>query len=221
MPRRKLQFETGKIYHVINKVVIDKPIFTGKRIPVRAMQALKFYQYINPPIKLSHYLSASKDKKKEFFATLSNLEKLVSILTYCLMPDHFHLILTQNTDGGISKFMSQFQNSLTRYANYKLGKIGNTFEVQFKAKLIDENQLKELHWYIHLEPYLTGIVKSTDELKEFEYSSIKEFVSGYEDIASIAEVATNFDSQEDYLNYMFSDEGVNKNLIKVKEVSFD
>jgi putative transposase len=221
MPRRKIKFENSTPYHVFNKAVIDKNVFVGKRIPLRAKQSLKFYQYINPPLKLSHYLSISKEKRKEYFNELESLDKLVDVLTYCLMPDHFHLILTQSVDDGISTFMSLFQNSLTRYANTKLGRKGNLFTVQFKAKPVEENQLKELHRYIHLEPYIKGVVKSIDELKEYEYSSVKEYVSGYQDIASVAPVATKFESQEDYLNYMFSDEGVNEKLKEIKDVSFD
>ena len=75
----------------------------------------------------------------------------MEIICYCLMPNHLHLLLRQLMDGGISKFMSNFANSYTRYFNTKSKRKGPVFEGKFKAKRIEtDEQLLHLSRHIHL-----------------------------------------------------------------------
>jgi putative transposase len=73
----------------------------------------------------------------------------VTVIAYCLMPNHFHLVLRQNEDGGISQYLADFQNSYTKYFDLKHRRSGAIFNRQFKAVLIEsENQLLHLTRYI-------------------------------------------------------------------------
>jgi len=80
-------------------------------------------------------------------------EPIVAIGAYCLMTNHFHLLLKEISENGISKFMSKVLTSYSSYLNKKYGKTGKLFEGVFKAKHLDTDEyLKYIFSYIHLNP---------------------------------------------------------------------
>jgi len=81
-------------------------------------------------------------------------EQLVNIVTYCLMSNHFHLLIYEKTEGGISKFMQKVTTAYTMYFNKSKQRTGALFQGKFKAKhaSINDNYLKYLVAYIHLNP---------------------------------------------------------------------
>ncbi len=147
---RKTPLVTGEIYHIYNRGLDKRPTFTDFNEKLRAYQAIKFYRFDSPPVRLSYFVRYST-KRIEKLVESSWGNKLVSIMAYCLMPNHFHFILRQETDGGISKFISNFENSYTRYYNTKNKRVGNLFMDKFQNKLVDsEEQLLHLSRYVHL-----------------------------------------------------------------------
>jgi putative transposase len=105
---------------------------------------------------------------------------LVNILAYCLMPNHFHLLLKEIIKGGISKFMKKFGDGFTNYTNIKYGEVGRVFQGPYKGKILigREELLHYLDAYIQVfnpfELYPAGIEKA---LKKFEEAF--EFALGY------------------------------------------
>lgn len=80
-------------------------------------------------------------------------ETLVDILAFCLMPNHYHLLLRQRLDGGITKFMHKVGTGYTNYFNQKNERVGSLFQGRFKAVLIeDEYHFARMPFYIHLNP---------------------------------------------------------------------
>ena len=80
-------------------------------------------------------------------------ERLVNIGAYCLMPNHFHILLKEKEEGGVSKFILKLQTSYSMYFNIKNGRSGNLFQGKFKAKYVDDDEhLRYLFAYIHLNP---------------------------------------------------------------------
>jgi len=78
---------------------------------------------------------------------------LVDIGAYCLMPNHFHLLLHEKVDGGISTFMKKLSTAYSMYFNKRYERTGALFEGRFKAQHADNNEyLKYLFAYIHLNP---------------------------------------------------------------------
>ncbi len=78
---------------------------------------------------------------------------LVEILAFALMPNHFHLMVRQLTEGGIVKFMQKLGTSTTMRFNKKNKRVGPLFQGRFKAVLVEEEaQLLYLPHYIHLNP---------------------------------------------------------------------
>lgn len=85
--------------------------------------------------------------------TLDKSSTLVDIGAYCLMPNHFHLLIREKTEGGITKFMSKLSTAYSMYFNNKHDRTGGLFEGRFKATHVDTDEyLKYLFSYIHLNP---------------------------------------------------------------------
>jgi len=96
------------------------------------------------------------------------------------MPNHFHLLLKQVRDGGITEFMGKVSNSYTKYFNTKYKRRGHLFEERFHSVLIkSDEQLLHVSRYIHLNPYVS---KLTNNLEIFPYSSYLAFIKGVDEI---------------------------------------
>ena len=90
----------------------------------------------------------SRFKNKE---VLGEGEDLVSIVAYCLLPNHFHLLLKQNVDNGISQFMQRLGTAYTMFFNQQENRSGGLFQGKFKAThLSGEFALPILSAYINL-----------------------------------------------------------------------
>lgn len=80
-------------------------------------------------------------------------EQLVDIGAYCLMPNHFHILIRERTEGGVTTFMKKLGTGYSMYINKKYDRTGGLFEGRFKARLVDSDEyLKYLFAYIHLNP---------------------------------------------------------------------
>jgi putative transposase len=98
----------------------------------------------------------------------------VDIIAYCLMPTHFHFILKENKEKGISKFVGNLSNSYSRYFNNKYNRKGPLWSGRFKRIEIEsDQQIMHLTRYIHLNPTSAGLVKNPEQWK---CSSYREFI---------------------------------------------
>ena len=129
---------------------------------------------------LKHYLSPpDEDNKHPLKDTpgevirprpIENLHKEVDLLAYCLMPNHFHLLIKQKTVDGMTKLIHKLLTVYSMYFNRRYKRIGHLFQGRYKAVLVDnEKQLLHLSKYIHLNPdKLTG----SGPVSEYPYSSL-------------------------------------------------
>ena len=113
---------------------------------------------------------------------------LVKIIFFCLMPNHFHLLLKEVTEGGLSLFMQKLLTGYSMYFNTKYHRRGTLFEGRFKAKdLYTDEYLKYQYVYIHLNPIgiidagwkdkqIENRMKAKKFLKNYKYSSYKDYV---------------------------------------------
>jgi len=80
-------------------------------------------------------------------------KSLVDVLSYCLMPNHFHLLLRQKTENGISQFMKKISTAYSMYFNTKYDHSGVLFQGRFKSQHVNrDSYLQCLFAYIHLNP---------------------------------------------------------------------
>lgn len=101
-------FVTDEYYHVFNRGVAKQQIFHDEHDHLRFLQTLSFYRESKPETKLS----LIAPERMQTILAEEPVSPLVEILAYCLMPNHFHLLLKQNTDGGISFFSSNCRTAM-------------------------------------------------------------------------------------------------------------
>jgi REP element-mobilizing transposase RayT len=127
-------------------------------------------------------------------------ERPVSIPVYCLMPNHFHLLVYLRC-ADFSERMSSLQQSYTQAINRARSRVGPLFQGRFKAEHVDrEEYLTHLSRYIHLNPVVPGLAGSP---AEWEFSSYREYV-GLRD-GSLTEpgvILREFASREAYRSFV-------------------
>lgn len=93
---------------------------------------------------------------------------------FCLMPNHFHLLIEQCKDKTISGLISKTCTSYSKYINKKYRRVGHLFQDQFKSVLVEDNpQLMWTSSYIHMNPVKDGFVNSPEK---YEWSSYRDFI---------------------------------------------
>lgn len=178
---RKLNFSIGEYYHIYNRGNNRSLIFLDDKDRQRFQKLL--------------YLCNSK--KPVVFKTIQEMpldkvergETLVDIGAYCLMPNHFHILLKEKIENGISKFLEKLSTAYSMYFNKKYDRTGRLFENRFKATYLGEDRyLKYIFSYIHLNPIkiidplwkengITDLQKSKIYLSEYEYSSYVDYMN--------------------------------------------
>lgn len=220
MPARFTPLVTDQYYHIFNRGVNKQPIFQGVRDYKRAVDILEFYS-LNPKLRFSKFLLLSQEERTNFMDSLRKInDKLVDIICFCLMPNHFHLLFSQKKDNGISKFMANLQNSYTRYFNTKHERVGPLLQGQFKAVLIeDDNQLLHVSRYIHLNPYSSFVVKDLVSLEDYQWSSFPEYLGiADKEICEKKIVLDHFKSTQDYKQFVFDQADYQRKLEKIKHL---
>lgn len=177
MPTRSTPFVNGDIYHVFNKTIADQAVFKEDRICERALKTLWFYQKRQQNTKLAEFLRMGAITREDFLSNRRALPNVIDLHCYCLMPNHFHLLITQKMIGGISYFVGALQNSLAHYYNTLHGVKGPVFLPTFQAVHIDSDaQLLHVSRYIHLNPYTSSIVRTFSALYNYPWSSLKDYL---------------------------------------------
>lgn len=224
MPGRKVILANNEIYHVINRGVASQSTFLSKRDYQRALSSFFYYQNQNLPLGYSHFIVQSQERKEEILKEL-RLEKkfLAAIITFCLMPNHFHCLLKQVVDNGISKFLSNFTNSYTRYFNTKNNRQGPLFQGRFKAVRIETDaQLLHVSRYIHLNPYTSYLVKNLKDLEGYPYSSFPEYLGKAKTSHYHKEIVLDhFKTKEAYKKFVFDQADYQRRLEEIKHLTLD
>ncbi|MEK7166209.1 MAG: transposase, partial [Patescibacteria group bacterium] len=147
MPRRIIPLVTGEFYHIFNRSIYRQPIFTRKKDVEIFDQLITYYTQIEPPVKFSYY----KTNPEKYILNFKN--RLVTIISYCWMPNHFHISVRQDHDQGIQKFMQRVLNSFSHYIRIKYGSKGSLLESAFRSVLDETNEQKmHLSRYQHINP---------------------------------------------------------------------
>lgn len=225
MPRRVVPLVTGFYYHIYNRGLNKQEIFINQKDYARFIKSMWYYRYSSTPCsytRYAHELSCG-EKQNLTHALVSNNRKLVDIVAYCLMPNHYHIVLRQNQKGGISKFIGNLQNSHTRYSNIRLEKSGSIYNARFKNKLIeDEDILKHVIRYVVLNPYTSAIVDTEENLLNYKYSSLKESLASKSNtIVEQKMLSKFFSSRESYLQFVLDQADYQRRLKIIKDLLID
>lgn len=204
MPARLIPLITGQYYHIFNRGVARQPIFQEKRDYARFIATLDYYRYYPLPTRFSKLQLLANSIRKILLKELQKSGNLqAEIISYVCMPNHYHLLLKQTRDNGISKYLKELQNSYTRYFNTKHKRIGTLFQGQFKAIRIEsEEQLLHLSRYIHLNPYTSYVVKNVNDLKIYPWSSLHQYLNTSQGFAQTDVIKSSFSTPSKYWKFI-------------------
>ena len=219
MPGRITPLVSGEVYHIFNRGMNRQPTFTNKREYKRAETTISFYRFLKPPMSLSKFLKLEQIKQNESLDLLQQTNKLVEIFCYCLMPNHFHLLLKQLEDKGISRFLSNLQNSYTKYFNTKHERDGSLFLDQFKAVRVEtDEQLVHLSRYIHLNPHTGYVIKSLEDLEEYPWSSFPNYLEESGEFVNVKFILDFFKSCKEYKKFVFDQSDYQRKLKEIEHL---
>ncbi len=179
---RNFNIALDEYYHLYNRGADKRRIFVDSNNKERFLKLLLVCNSTKAIElgDLKHVLSFQDLKK-------TRGEPLVAIGAYCLMPNHFHILAKETTEGGISKFMQKVTTAYTMYFNRRHSRSGTLFEGTYKAKHVhDDEYLRYLFAYIHLNPVKikqsdwkeTGIrdrVAALKYLRSYQHSSFLDY----------------------------------------------
>lgn len=223
MPGRIVPLVKGQTYHIFNKGIASQPTFLDRRDYGRALDIIFYYQNICPPFSYSRFLGLSTEERAYILENLKQKrEFLVEIITYCLMPNHFHFLLKQVVDNGISKFMGNFINSYTRFFNTKHERSGQLYSGRFKAVRIETDmQLLHVSRYIHLNPYTSYVVKTLHDLETYPYSSFNDYINQRESDPGSKGIILDHFKKQSYKQFVFDQAEYQKTLGHIKHLVLD
>lgn len=221
MPSRLMPFITDEIYHVVNRGISERQVFSDAKEYSRAIEVINYYRYKSPPLKFSLFLKQSLEFRQKVIDSLRKKGKeLVDILCFCLMPSHFHILLKQKIDNGVSKFLSIFQNSYTRYFNIKNERRGPLFYDQFKAKrIVTDEQLLHVSRYIHLNPYSSFVVRKAKDLESYTWSSLPYYLEDNMETFCKTEIILDFfKTKQKHHEFVFDQANYQRELDIIKHL---
>lgn len=215
MPARLVPLVSGEVYHVLNRGAGGIPVFKNQSDHRRFTETLRYYRHTKTPVRFSKLLELPKNERQKMVSNLERFPKLnVEIIAYCLMPNHFHLLLKQDRDDGISNFIRLATNSYVRYFNTKYRRKGPLLEGRFEAIRVEtEEQLLHLSRYIHLNPYTAHLVKDRRTLLAYPFSSLPGYLNPTKQTFCQREFILNyFKRVQDYKNFILDQADYQKTL---------
>jgi len=196
MPSRNAikEYEAGAYYHIYNRGVAKQVVFARDKDYKTFLSYLQFYLTAPPPPILRGQSSQAQQIHIAPSKQLKNYAGEITLLAYCLMPNHFHLLLRQNTEHGMDHFMRSLITKYVRYFNSHYNRVGHLFQDRYKAVRIQtEQQFTYVSKYIHRNPLgLPACEDCPRRLIDYIYSSYGNYLNHFQQ---------NWVSTEDILCY--------------------
>ena len=222
MPERKIPLVTDHYYHVFNKGVGGQNVFLDENDYQRMINVLWLYRYLSPPLRMSYLLRLGEKKIMKIKQSLKGEDRCIDVISYCLMPNHFHLLVKQVIDGGVSNFLHNLQNSYARYYNTRRTRFGPLFQGRFKAVLIkSEGQLVHVSRYIHLNPFSSSIVQDISKLKQYPWSSLQEYLTQTPSICDTKMLTNIFETSDKYWRFISDHADHQRKLAQIKHLTLE
>lgn len=173
---RKINFVNGEYYHIFNRGNNKRPIFKDRSDLERFFLGINEFNTKEPIGSIFENRIKKKYSKSSGGSTSKKSDKIVEFVCYCLNPNHFHFLLKQLVDGGVTNFMHRVGTGYTRYFNDKYKSSGALFQGRYKAIFIDSNAyLLNASVYVNLNYKLHNFGGSTS--KTLFKSSWPEYVN--------------------------------------------
>lgn len=221
MKREKIV--TNQIYHIYNRGVEKRNVFIDDNDYLRFIHDLFEFNDNKPSINLNYHTNQSSevglpkiDRRKR--------KLIVELMAFCLMPNHFHLIVRQREEGGITEFMRKLGTGYTNYFNKKHERVGPLFQGKYKyIHLKKESHFIYLPYYVHFNPLelkfysnksteTNNVEEMFENLSKYKWSSLPDYL-GIKNFPSV--------TQREFLNnFLGSPDQHKKEIFSWLESSF-
>ncbi|HTE22148.1 MAG TPA: transposase [Candidatus Limnocylindria bacterium] len=189
MPGRNIvkQYAADQYYHIYSRGVAKQAVYLDEQDYMYFLGLLKRYLSNEPSLSTARVAYPCYGKRAK-------------LLTYCLMSNHFHLLLFQSDEKAIVELMRSLMTSYSMYFNRRYKRVGPVFQSRYKASRISEDSyLEHISRYIHLNP---------KEWETYEYSSLRYYLGNAQaDWVKPDQILDIFPSQEQYLEFVRDYEG--------------
>jgi putative transposase len=226
---RKESFTVGNYIHVYNRGNKKMPIVRDEKDRWRFLQTLRYFN----DVKSSANVLRNLTRKERLTSDFNQQEPesvfhigwpkdwpehnpLVKILCYCLMPNHYHLLLKEIQEGGVSKFMRKIGIGYTKYSNIKYDEVGSVFQGGYKARTVDNDiYLKYLSVYIQVintfELYPGGFKKAINNFDDaldfsvnYPFCSLADYIGKRESLIINKDILGEmFLARKDYKKFIY------------------
>ena len=221
---RKTPLVNDEYYHIYNRGVDKRTIFEDRYDINRFFQSITLFNNVESIGSIAEYSRSNGKDIKRFGDRVAEKERLVEIVSYCLNPNHFHFILKQCVESGISDFMKKLSGGYSWYFNNKYDRSGALFQGRFKSIHINSNE-----YLLHLSAYVSlndKVHKFGDPVAELTRSSWGEYVQSIkkpnkdpdEKICSTDIILSQFKNSKEY--ELFAKSSL-KEILKHKEEEKD
>ena len=190
-------------YHIYNRGNQTQQLFFDQSDYIRFLFGILFCQsdisLSHPSRQVGYFL-----KKKSFQVDADTIDAIlnnrrVELINFCVMPNHFHLLVRNVTETGIPTYLHKVSNAYAKYFNTKYDRSGHVFQGTYKANsLMNENDVMRLSAYIHNNPKELNY-----KLEEYAWSSLIDFKQNrWGNLLERGIVRERFKSFKDYLSYI-------------------
>ncbi len=212
MAKRFETFAHGEFYHVYNRGTEKRTIFKDVADYDRFIELL-YLSNTNAPVNVRDIR-----RTQQTIYDFDRGDLLVHIGLYCLMPNHFHILLTPNHDDGVQTFMQKLSTAYSMYFNKRYERVGTLFQNRFKARHAKfDEYLKYLFAYIHLNPVkliqsdwkevgIRDTEKAKEYLSTYRYSSLHDYLG--------ERIESKILAPERFPGYFATKEEVSKELLE-------
>jgi putative transposase len=236
---RKEKFVPKEYYHIYSRTILNSAEFKNYRNAKKLEQTFLISNSTNSGGAFQFIRNHKNAPTEDILKILKNGEKLIDILCYTIMPDHYHLLVREVKNNGIKNFIHKCNTSIAKYINIKNERRGPLFESRFKSKHINTNKyLLHLSLYIHLNPldFLVGKdwrrhgLKNWSSIKpkllDYQWSSIKYFLDTAPKnpiISGTEIIREQFDNKKEYENFLrdWSEEQTSEEQTEDKSIFID
>ena len=202
--QRKTPFVEGEYYHLYNRGVDKREIFLAGD-DYRRFMTLLYLANSSESVRLDNIL---RNYAYEDLFALPRGECLVAVGAFCLMPNHFHLLITPLVRDGVTRYMLKLQTAYSMYFNIKNDRNGSLFQGTFKSEhASNDRYLKYLFSYIHLNPvklkdphWKNGVPKKDSLfsfLEQYPYSSLGAYMNNTHTITNPSSFPEYFPSKKE------------------------
>ncbi|MDP2874379.1 MAG: transposase [bacterium] len=215
MPSRNIvrEFATQGFYHVYNRGEGKINIFSDDQDYRVFLYYLQVYL-----LPLEKVLQKYRSLPLRLYC--KNMSAEVELLAYCLMPNHFHLLLFQKPKDGVPKLLKQLSNAYTLYFNSKYQHTGGLFPGRYKAVTVTNlEQALHLSRYIHLNPMVSEVII---DIRKYLWSSYNDYLTPNENALTRSQlILSAFPNSNAYEQFVLDQVSYGKDLEQLKHLLLD